>query len=105
MIRRTGMSRREFVTVIAAGAGLAAAAPALAEKRRRRRSSGGTKPTASTAPATSGSSASTDAAQAEFERQREGMRSLVKLVRETSLPPGGDLALVFQPLRVTRKGR
>jgi hypothetical protein len=97
------MSRREFVTVIATGAGLAAAAPALADRNRRRRSSTASKSATTTTPPPT--AATTDARQAEFERQREGMRSLVKLVRETPLPPGGDLALVFQPLRAARKGR
>jgi hypothetical protein len=45
------------------------------------------------------------ALQKEFDRQRAGTRDTIKTLREFPLPPGGDLPVVFRPLRPVRKER
>jgi hypothetical protein len=93
------LSRRRFVTMLAAGTAALAASPALAAK-------------AATAPAkkpatppASKSAASAAALQKEFDRQRAGTLDTVKTLREFPLLPGGDLPVVFRPLRPVRKER
>jgi hypothetical protein len=38
-------------------------------------------------------------------RAREGTKATVATIRAHRLPPGGDLSVVFTPLRTERKGR
>jgi hypothetical protein len=43
--------------------------------------------------------------QKEFERQRTGTLAALKTIRAYALPPGGDLPVVFRPLRTPKKER
>ena len=43
--------------------------------------------------------------QKEFERQKAGTLTTLKTIRAYPLPPGGDLPVVFRPLRTPKKGR
>jgi hypothetical protein len=40
----------------------------------------------------------------EFERQKTGTLSALKTIRAYPLPPGGDLPVVFKPMRTPKKG-
>jgi hypothetical protein len=43
--------------------------------------------------------------QKEFERQKTGTLATLKTLRAYPLPPGGDLPVVFKPMRTPKKGR
>ena len=49
--------------------------------------------------------AAPSAEQKEFERQKASTQTTLKTLREYALPPGGDLPVVFRPLRQPKKGR
>jgi hypothetical protein len=87
------LSRRQFVAVVAAGSAAMLVHPAAADVTPN--------PPASPASGT----ALTPATQKEFDRQRTGMLSTLKTLRETPLPPGGDLSVVFTPRRSRKAGR
>jgi Rieske Fe-S protein len=98
---RRDISRRRFVAL--AGAGLAAvvtsaaaAAPATTKK----------KPAASHPAATSAkpAAAAGGGTQKEFDRQKASTLAVVKKLRAYPLPPGGDLPVVFKPMRAPKKG-
>jgi hypothetical protein len=94
------LSRRHFVTIVAAGSAALLAQPALAihgGSRRRKKAAPAPKPQA---PATGAA-----ATQKEFERQRAGTLATLKTLREYPLPPGGDLPVVFRPQRSRRRER
>lgn len=93
------VSRRRFVTLVAAGSAALVAAPALAAPavRRAPKTASKGKAAAHTAPAP-------DATRA-IARAREATRATVATIRAHRLPPGGDLSVVFVPLRNDRKGR
>jgi hypothetical protein len=40
---------------------------------------------------------------AEIEKQKKSVADALKVIRDYPLPPGGDLAFVFQPLRAKRR--
>jgi anaerobic selenocysteine-containing dehydrogenase len=91
------VTRRRFVKLVAAGSAALVAVPALAAPAKRRTPASKAKPTArSTAPV----DVSRDVARA-----REGTKATVATIRAHRLPPGGDLSVVFSPLRTERKGR
>jgi len=91
------LSRRRFVALVAAGSAALAASPALAAPAPRRKPA--PPPAAKPAPP------AVPAETARFEKQRENLRATLKTIREVPLPPGGDLSVVFRPLRPARKGR
>ena len=93
------LSRRRFVTLLAAGSAAIAASPALAAKAAT------APPKKPAPPPASKPAAGAAALQKEFDRQRAGTRDTVKTLREFPLPPGGDLPVVFRPLRPVRKER
>jgi hypothetical protein len=102
--RPAGLSRRRFVALAGAGlAAITAAAPALGAAAK---SASKTKKSAA-APATSAPGAPppvpASAQQKEFERQRTGTLATVKTIRAYALPPGGDLPVVFKPMRTPKK--
>jgi hypothetical protein len=93
-------------------AGLAAlsaggAAPALGAAEEKKPAARAKKPAAATgqppAPATSRPAPS--AHEKEFERQKTGTLAALKTIRAYKLPPGGDLPVVFKPMRTPKKGR
>ena len=90
------LSRRRFVTLLATGSAAIAASPALAATAATKKPA--------TPPASKPAVGAT-ALQKEFDRQRAGTRDTIKTLREFQLPPGGDLPVVFRPLRPVRKGR
>lgn len=95
------VSRRRFVTLMAAGSAALLAAPAhpmADDTRRKTTSTPSAKPTPP-APAELSRSAK------ELQRQRAGTLATLKVIRDFPLPPGGDLPVVFQPQRTRTKGR
>ena len=101
--RRAQLTRRRFVAL--AGAGLAAVTAGVAA-----RSAGAAAPAKSAAakpkkPAATPAPAATTAHEKEFERQKTGTLGIVKTIRAYSLPPGGELPVVFKPLRTPKKER
>lgn len=89
------LTRRRFVGLVAASSAAWVAAPGLAAPSRRPRTTAKPKPAKPTTP---------DVAQ-EIEHGRASTRETLKTVRAFKLPPGGDLSVVFVPMRGTRKGR
>jgi hypothetical protein len=96
----SALSRRRFVTLVAAGSAALLAAPAGAAERTRtkRSSTPSPKPAPPTPPAPS-------KFEKELARQRTGTLATLKLVRDFPLPPGGDLPVVFRPQRTRARGR
>ena len=103
------LSRRRFVGIVAAGSvgALASAVTppdAATAKRSRRKAAAGA--SAKPAPAAgAGHAPEPSAAEKEFERQKKSTLGTLKTIRDYPLPPGGDLSLVFRPLRAGRKAR
>jgi len=95
------LTRRGFVTMVAAGSAVLLARPGLtgetASERRKGASAPAGKPLA---PALS-----PGAAQKEFDRQRAGTLATLKTLRAYPLPPGGDLPVVFRPQRARKRTR
>ena len=103
------LSRRKFVALLAAGSAAAlthpadAVAAAAAATRRKPAVKAAGKPAAPAGPALRAGTPSAE--QKEFDRQRANTLAALKTIREYVLPPGGDLPVVFHPLRSTRRGR
>jgi hypothetical protein len=95
------------VSLLAAGSGALAVAPELtveaahaaAEKPAKKP---GAKPAAKPAVKPTAASA---VLQKEFDRQRAATTETLETIRRHSLPPGGDLPVVFRPLLPARKSR
>ena len=88
------ISRRSFVSLLAAGSAAVLVRPAAGAPAPRAK-----KPAPLPATVPSG------AEQKEFERQRASTLNTLKTIRAYPLPPGGDLAVVFRPLPSVRRGR
>jgi hypothetical protein len=101
--RAPKLSRRRFVTLLAAGSAAALAAPvaALAASTAPAKAvaHAKTSPPPSAAPAPPGNAA----LRAEVEKQKKALADQLKVIRDYHLPPGSNMAFVFQPVR--RKGR
>jgi len=100
---RRDISRRRFVAL--AGAGLAAvvsSAASAAPTTTKKKPAAAAKPPATTsakpAPAAGGGT------QKEFDRQKASTLGVLKTIRAYSLPPGGDLPVVFKPMHTPKKG-
>jgi len=106
MSRRTPITRRRFVGLVAAGGATLAAGGAasdvLAADAVTRDALAANAP-AKEAPA-SGAKALTPF-EKELERQKAGTETTLKTIREFGLPPGGDLPVVFRPLHTPRPGK
>ena len=103
MSARRDISRRRFVAL--AGASLAAAvttgaAPVTPKKKpaSAAHAANPAAPAAKPEPAAGGT-------QKEFDRQKASTLATLKTLRAYALPPGGDLPVVFKPLRAPKKGR
>jgi hypothetical protein len=94
------LTRRGFVTLVAAGSAALLARPGLAEEVASARRKGASAAAAKPEPP----APSPSAAEKEFERQRAGTLSTLKTLREYPLPPGGDLPVVFRPQRARKRG-
>jgi len=100
------LSRRRFVTLT--GAGLAALSaggggPLAAETKaaaKKKPAEAAAAPSAPPAPAPA-----LTPHQKEFERQKTGTLATLKTLRAYPLPAGGDLPVVFKPMRTPKKGR
>ena len=92
--RSAAITRRRFVGLLAAGSAALATSSALAAAAKP-----APKPAASKPGPTKPSSAEL---QKEFERQRKGTLDTLTTLRKFPLPPGGDLPVVFRPLRTVR---
>jgi len=105
------LSRRRFVGIVAAGSvgALASAVTppdaATAKRSRRKAAAGASVKPAPAAGAARSSAPEPSAAEKEFERQKKSTLGTLKTIRDYPLPPGGDLSLVFRPLRAARKAR
>ena len=103
------LSRRRFVALT--GAGLAALSAGGSALGAETKSAAKKKPAAAAAPGTTAPSAPPPPApamtshQKEFERQKTGTLATLKTLRAYPLPPGGDLPVVFKPMRTPKKGR
>ena len=101
------LSRRRFVALT--GAGLAALSAGGSALGAETKSAAKKKPAPAAAPSTAAPSAPPAPAmtphQKEFERQKTGTLATLKTLRAYPLPPGGDLPVVFKPMRTPKKGR
>lgn len=96
MSRRRPISRRRFVSLAAAGSAALVTGRALAAEAP---------PAKGKAARPARSPREQAAIQKEFERQRGVLQGALKSIREFRLPAGGDLPVVFRPLRMPKKGR
>lgn len=93
------ITRRRFVSMLAAGSAALAASGALAAAAKPAAKPASPKPAAAKPDAAKPSAA---ALQKEYDRQRRGTLETLEVLRKFPLPPGGDLPVVFRPLRPTR---
>ena len=96
MSRRPAISRRRFVSLAAAGSAALVAGRALAADAPPAKGKA-TRPTRTPKEQA--------AIQKEFDRQRGVLQGALKAIRGFPLPPGGDLPVVFRPLRMPKRGR
>jgi len=97
------LSRRRFVALT--GAGLAALSAGGALGATAPAKTTGTKAKKPAADSTAAApSPPMSAHQKEYERQKAGTLSTLKTIRAYPLPPGGDLPVVFKPMRTPKKG-
>ena len=98
------LSRRRFVALTGAGlAALSAGGPALGASEPAKGGKGAKKP-AAPAAAAAPAAPPPSAHEKEFERQKSGTLATLKTLRAYPLPPGGDLPVVFKPMRTPKKG-
>jgi hypothetical protein len=100
--RAPKLSRRRFVELLAAGSVAALAAPAatLAAGAAAAKPAP-PKPRPAGAPV--GAVAPAEALRIEVEKQKKSLADQLKVIRDYHLPPGSNMAFVFQPVR--RKSR
>lgn len=84
--RRSRVSRRRFITLVAGASAAALVAPASSIRAAAR------KPLPRQA-------AGPPAMAAEIEKQKKSVAEALKAIRDYPLPPGSDMAFVFRPLR------
>ena len=97
------LSRRRFVALTGAGlAALSAGGPALGASEAAK-SGGATKSKKPAAPDPTPATPPPSAQQKEYERQKTGTLSALKTLRAYALPPGGNLPVVFKPMREPKK--
>ena len=85
------ISRRSFIASVAAGSAALLARPAIAAAATAKRVASRAAPPLEPAKPT------------EFDQQRASMLATLKILRGHPLPPGGDLAAIFHPVRSRRK--
>ena len=100
----SSVSRRQFVSLVAAGSAALFATPELAAAAAGSRRKRATTPAETTATPAAAPAPSPSAAQKELERQKTGTLTTLKTLRAVTLPPGGDLPVVFRPQRTRTKG-
>jgi len=88
--RRSRVSRRRFMTLVAGASAAALVAPASAVRAAARRP---LPRKSATPPATA----------AEIEKQKKYVAEALKVIRDYPLPPGSNMAFAFRPLRPARK--
>jgi len=97
--RKPALSRRQFVTMLAAGSAALMASPLAvadaATRRRRRRVHAST--VIDEPPGT------TLADRKEIARQRKATADTLAVIRKHAMPPGTELAGIFRPLRSARR--
>jgi hypothetical protein len=87
------LTRRRFVTMVAAGSAALIAAPAYAATA--------TRPARGHAGATAATM--TEPERKEFERQRRATLDTLAVLRKHAMGPGTEMASVFRPLKSTRR--
>lgn len=92
---RARVSRRRFLSLIAAGSAAAAIAPA---QKVLAATSAASKSAALTAPMVA-----TGKVRTEIEKQKKSTAEQLKVIRNYVLPPGSPMAFEFRPLRRGRK--
>ena len=92
MTRRSKLTRRRFLSLIAAGSAAAATAPMRSIAA-----------TATPARTKAAPPAPSPAIAKEIEKQKGYVADALKTIRAHELPAGSDMAFVFQPLRPRRK--
>lgn len=96
------LSRRKFVTMIAAGSAALLAQP-LAGLAATRRKGAAHKPAAHAKPGAS--SPAPSATEREFQRQRASTLETLKTIRAHKLPAGSEPAFVFRAMKPSHKER
>jgi hypothetical protein len=95
--RPTGpkLSRRRFVTLVAAGSAAFVASPiAAVTPAVRRRASAAPKPATATL---------SEADRREIARQRKSTADTLTVIRKHAMPPGTEMAAIFRPRRSARR--
>lgn len=83
------ITRRRFITLLAAGSAAALTTPARGLAAAARRATG--RPTPG------------PKMLAEVEKQKKSVADALKVIRAYPLPPGSDMAFAFRPLRPKRR--
>lgn len=105
------LSRRRFVTMVAAGSAAVIASPLAAAEsaapaRRTPIAKPPMRPKVPSAPIAPVPNAGLDeVSQKELERQKQSTLDTLATIRKHAMPAGTELGFVFRPLRPSRKGR
>ena len=95
----TEISRRKFVTLVAAGSAALITQPLAGFAATRRKQAVVHKGPPAAKPAAA------SASEKEFQRQRASTLETLKTIRAHKLPAGSEPAFVFRPMKSTRKER
>ena len=99
------LSRRRFVALTGASlAALSAGGAALGATETKPAAKSKKPATAATSTPAAPSAPVPTPHEKEFERQKSGTLATLKTLRAYPLPPGGDLPVVFKPMRTPKKG-
>lgn len=98
------LSRRKFVALAGASVAAISAGAVSGVEAAEKAAAKTKKPVAGETAAAPPAAPAMTAHQKEFERQKASTEATLKTLRAVALPPGGDLPVVFKPMRTSKKG-
>jgi len=101
----TEMTRRKFVTMVAAGSAALLTQPLASLAAAKRKAAAQHGAPRSGAAGAHKSTPAASSAEKEFQRQRASTLETLKTIRAHKLPAGSEMAFVFRALKPARKER
>jgi len=98
------LSRRKFVALAGASVAAISAGAVRGVEAAEKSAAKNKKPAAAETAAAPPAAPAMSPHEKEFVRQKAVTLSTLKTLRAVALPPGGDLPVVFKPMRTSKKG-